>query len=299
MGVTWRLRASAPPILSDAAIGGAVQRACDTVVGQMSTWEPDSDIRRFNRAPAGAWVEVPAEFLAVASAAVEVARLSDGAFDPTVGAAVDLWGFGAAGAVREAPASSALAATQIGWPALRIEGGRLHQPGGLQLDLSGIAKGYAVDVAAEALRALGLRDFLLEIGGELRGEGVKADGQPWWVEIEPPPGAALAEQPLLVALHGLSIATSGDWRRSFEADGRTYSHTLDPRTRRPAQTPFAAVSVLHPQCLQADALCTALMVLGDRAEAFAAAHDIAALFVVRRGEAAREILSPALQALLD
>jgi thiamine biosynthesis lipoprotein len=300
MGVSWRLRAHAPRDLSEAAIARAVQGACDLVVAQMSAWEPDSDLSRFNRAPAGAWVDAPEDLLRVVAAAVETAQLTGGAFDPTVGAVVDLWGFGPPGAIRRPPAADQLAATQVGWRGLRVdlEADRLYQPGGLRLDLSGIAKGYGVDLAARALRTLGLRDFLLEIGGELRGEGVKGDGEPWWVEIEPPPGAALAQLPVLVALHGLSIATSGDWRRSFQADGRTYSHTIDPRTRAPARTPFAAVSVLHADCMHADALCTALLVLGDEAQAFARAHEIAAVFVIREGEAGREILTPAFEALL-
>ena len=299
MGVSWRLLASAPSALSDAALAQSVQAACNTVVAQMSTWAPDSDLCRFNRAPAGSWVDLPPQFLAVISAAIETARLSDGAFDPTVGAVVDLWGFGPSGAVAALPEPDRLGAAEVGWRGLRLDGDRLYQPGGLHLDVSGIAKGYGVDFAAERLRALGLRDFLLEIGGELRGEGVKRDGQPWWVEIEPPPGAALAEPSVLVALHGLSIATSGDWRRTFEAGGRRYSHTIDPRTRHPAETPFAAVTVLHPECMRADALCTALMVLGADAEAFAKAHDIAALFVVRDGGTCREILTPALREMID
>lgn len=298
MGVTWSLRAWAPRTLTDAALTAAVQAACDTVVAQMSTWEPASDLSRYNAAAAGTWVQAPAHLLTVVGAALDMAALSDGAFDPTLGALVDLWGFGAAGPVTAPPDPACRTASAGDWRGLRIADGRILQPGGLRLDLSGIAKGFGVDLAAGALEALGLRDYLLEIGGELRGGGVKGDGEPWWVAIEPPPDAEFADPPILVALHGLSIATSGDWRRTWSAGGRRYSHTLDPATGAPVDGGVAAVSVLHAECTQADAFCTALTVLGTAAPAFATRHDIAAQIVARDGGALREWVSPALERLL-
>jgi thiamine biosynthesis lipoprotein len=300
MGVTWTLSAHAPLEVTDAAIATAVQAACNRVVAQMSTWEPHSDLGLFNRAPPASWVAVPPELATVVQAALDLAHDSGGAFDPTLGALVDLWGFGPAGPVDRPPDAAARQAVSVGWRALRLDArSGLFQPGGLSLDLSGIAKGYGVDLAAAALQALGVRDFLLEIGGELRGSGVKGDGEPWWVEIERPPGAELPEPPVLVALHGLSIATSGDWRRCFTADGRRYSHTLNPAARAPVEGDLAAVSVLHRECMQADALCTALMVLGPEGPAFAAQRGIAALFVRRVGQGFEEWPSPAFARLLD
>lgn len=300
MGVTWTLNAHAPPQVTDAAIEAAVQGACNLVVAQMSTWEPHSDVGLFNRAPAGSWIAVPPELASVVRAALELAQDSGGAFDPTLGTLVDLWGFGPAGAVDRPPAAAARQAARVGWRGLRLDAqARLFQPGDLALDLSGIAKGYGVDLAAAALEALGVRDFLLEIGGELRGSGVKGDGEPWWVEIERPPAAELPEPPVLVALHGLSIATSGDWRRGFTADGHRYSHTLNPAARAPVEGDLAAVSVLHRECMQADAICTALMVLGPEAPAFAEQRSIAALLVRRTGGGFEEWISPAFARLLD
>lgn len=298
MGVSWRVLAQAPLGVPDVAIAAAAQGAADLVVGQMSTWEPLSDLSRFNQAPAGAWIDIPDHLMTVVRAARDLAARSDGAFDPTVGAAVDLWGFGPAGAVSEAPGASALSGLRVGWRDLEVDGARLRQPGGLRLDLSGIAKGYGVDLIAEALATLGVRDALVEIGGELRGAGVKGDGEPWWVEIERPKDVELADEPVLVALHGLSIATSGDWRRQFTAGGHRYSHTLDPHTRQPVNGDIAAVSVLHPQCMQADGLCTALMVLGRAGPAFAEAQGIAAQFVIRGEHGARELITSALEAML-
>jgi thiamine biosynthesis lipoprotein len=297
MGVAWTLKALAPDGLADATLRGAVQAVVDAVVAQMSDWEPHSDLSRFNRAPAGEWVRLPDDLLRVLSIGLKLAEESGGAFDPTIGGLVELWGFGPAGAVERPPSHEALAAVRAGWRELRLDGGRAFQPGGLSLDLSGIAQGFGVDRAARAVESLGVRDYLIEIGGELRGAGVKGDGEPWWVEIETPPGAALA--PVVVALHGLSIATSGDWRRGFEADGRRYSHTLDPRTRAPVPEEVASVSVLHPDCVQADALCTALAVLGCDAPAFAQRHGVAALIVLRRDGGFAEHVSEAFAALLD
>lgn len=299
MGVSWTLLANAPLDVSDTALTAAVQVAADMVVGQMSSWEPGSDLSRFNAAPAGAWIAAPGHLLHVTKAALALADASDGAFDPTVGEAVDLWGFGAWGAAQRPPTQERLAAAIQGWRTLEIDGDRMRQPGGLRLDLSGIAKGYGVDLAAHAVANLGVRDFLIEIGGELRGFGVRANGEPWWVDLERPPEAHLAEPPLRIALHGLSVATSGDWRRQFTWNDQRYSHTIDPRTRAPVRTRLAQVSVLHVSCMQADALCTALAVLGDAAESYAETHGIAACFLWREAGGWRESLSPALAGLLD
>ena len=300
MGVTWTLRVLAPPETPDAAIGSAVAGALAKVVAEMSPWEPESDISRFNHAEAGSWVAAPLGLLEVVSAALAVAEASDGAFDPTLGRVVDLWGFGPAGAVAAPPQREALEAACAGWRDLRADlaSGRLLQPGGLSLDLSGIAKGYGVDQAAQALKGLGLRDFLLDVGGELRGSGVKGDGQPWWVEVERPPDARFDAPPLLVALHGLSIATSGDWRRTYSAGGRSYSHTIDPRSRRPVERGPAAATVLHEACMHADAWCTALMAAGEDAKALARNHDLAACIVSRGPSGGEEWVSPALERML-
>lgn len=289
MGVNWSLQALAPPDISDAAIRDTVQSACDTVVAQMSTWEPESLISRYNRAEAGCWMALPPEMEAVVAAALEVSRLSRGAFDPSVGEAVDAWGFGPSAPSERAPEPT------VQRPGVALQDGLLLQPGRVRLDLSGIAKGFGVDFAADALERLGLRDYLLEIGGELRGGGVKADGEPWWVEIEAPPGIVQSEAPILAALHRLSIATSGDWRRTVELEGRRYSHTIDPATGRPVENGIRAVSVLHAECMWADAFCTALTVLGDAAPAFASQHQLAAHIVWQD----REWVSPRLQLMLD
>lgn len=297
MGVAWAAQVVLPAGVDPAAVQAEVHEALNRVVRQMSGWEAESDLSRFNRAPAGSRHDLPPEFIAVVERALYWARESDGAFDPTLGRLTDLWGFGPAGP-RPPPASRELDGlwSQTGWSRLALDRGALVQPGGLALDLSGIAKGYGVDLAAGTLRAAGAAHFLVEIGGELRGEGVRPDGQPWWVEIETPPGATV-DEPILVALHGASIATSGDFRRFTMDAGRRQSHTIDPRSGRPVAEAAASVSVVAETCMDADALCTVLSVLGpDAGLEWAQARGVAAYWQLRE---APERMTAAFAAMLD
>ncbi len=302
MGTTWSARAVLPATVDIPALEAMVQRALDVVVAQMSPWEPLSDLCRYNRAQAGSWVRLPEATLTVLRRAIAVAEATDGAFDPTLGALTDLWGFGPrpfSGAPPEPGAINALREAG-GWKRLTLDGDALFQPGGLRLDLNGVAKGFGVDQAAAALDRAGVKSYLIEVGGELRGTGAKPDGQPWWVELERPPSANDAEK-TVVALHGLSVATSGDYRRFFDHNGRRYAHTLDPATGAPVTHATVSVTVLAADCMSADAWATALTVMApDAALAFAAKHDLAALIVSRAASGGlEERLSPALRAMLD
>ena len=305
MGTTWSVKLVAPPTARPEALTAMVQEALDGVVREMSPWEPDSDLSRYNRAAAGTWTALPPAFAQVLRCALEVAEQTDGAFDPTLGSLVDLWGFGPRPFSGAPPETAAIAKARetAGWRPLALDGDRLLQPGGLQLDLNGIAKGFAVDQVAAALDRAGARSYLVEVGGELRGTGAKPDGQPWWVELERPPAphdAAKDGLRTLVALHGLSVATSGDYRRFFEHDGRRYAHTLDPATAAPVAHATASVTVLAERCMRADAYATALMVTPpDAALAFAATHGLAAMVLARGPAGLEERLSPALSAMLD
>lgn len=282
MGTRWSLRFDNPHLLPLDAVRGALEAALQRVVAQMSHWEPDSDISRFGRAAAGSRFPLPAEFAQVMACALHWAKASAGAFDPSIGPLVGLWGFGP-GAAADAPwiGDGALAAARatVGWERLRFDPAArtIEQPGGLSLDLSAIAKGFAVDHASEALIALGLSDFLLEIGGELRAVGHRPGGMPWQVQVD-----VEGTGPHRIALSDRSIATSGDrWHRRSEAH-KHWSHTIDPRSGRPASAQVAAVSVLHRSCTEADALATVLAVLGpDDGPAFAERHQVAALFHLR------------------
>jgi FAD:protein FMN transferase len=291
MGTTWSARLIVPVGVTEHALRAAIQGALDQVVAQMSHWEPDSDITRYNGAAPG-WVELPAHFRTVLDYGLHVAAATDGAYDPAIGALVQAWGFGPRQRAFAPPSGPAIedARRRGGWRRVRREGLRAWQDGGVQLDLSGIAKGYGVDRAARALDALGVRDYLMEVGGELRARGKRPDGEPWRVAVEWPDSGA---QAAAVVLRDRSIATSGDYRRYFLHGGgaggrRRYSHTLDPRSGRPVDNDVASVTVLHPGCMQADAWATALTVLGLEAGLQCAQrHGLAALFVVRETQGLR------------
>jgi len=297
MGTTWAVTVVGSPDVGRAELRAAIERELDTVVAQMSTWREDSDLSRFNRAPAGTDHPVPAGLWIVLNCALSVARDSGGAYDPTVGPLVSLWGFGPPLRHTDQPSAEAIDAVRarIGWDRVAIDAARrqIRQPGGIAIDLSAVAKGYAVDEVAASLRRLGIDSFLVDIGGEQTGAGTKPDGQPWWVAIERPPGADHVET--VVALHGLSIATSGDYRWYFEHRGRRYAHTIDPRTGYPATGGLASVTVLHRDCMTADALSTAMTVMGAAAAmTFATSRRIAALLVERTPAGFVEHVTPGL-----
>ncbi|MGO1073059.1 FAD:protein FMN transferase [Lysobacter sp. CA199] len=290
-GATMGTRWSVKLVAAATALPGlerGIQACLDQVVEQMSTWRDDSDISRYNRAEAGSTHTLPAEFAQVLDAALALAADTDGAYDPTVGPLTDAWGFGPIGARAQAPDDDALsrARRRVDWRRLAYDPAqrRLSQPGGACLDLSSIAKGYGIDRVADWLLAQGIADCLVEVGGELRGHGRKPDGSAWRVAVEQP-GGSDEEAAAVITLDGLSIATSGDYRRYFDAGQRRYSHTLDPHSGAPIDNTVASVTVLHPHCMHADALATALTVLGAHAGmAYANRRRLAALFVLREGD---------------
>jgi len=298
MGTNWSLRFHAPAGLPQASIERAVRAVLDEVIREMSQWEHDSLLSRFNRSPTGCRTTLPVGFAQVMDAALQIARMSEGAFDPTSLELVRAWGFG--------PPDEPLQTARCDWRRLAWDGRQLVQPGDARLDLSAIAKGHAVDRVSETLTGIGIAHHLIEIGGELRGAGLKPDGQPWWVDLEPP-CAHCSLAPLRIALHGLSIATSGDYRRyRLDDQGRRRSHTLDPRSGEPIAHGLASVSVVHPSAMWADGWSTALMVMGlAQGLAFAQHHGLAARLVQRevgsdggRDENFSEHFSPALIELL-
>jgi thiamine biosynthesis lipoprotein len=301
MGTSWNVTWVG---LADAAdtVRAAIERTLARVVAQMSPWEPQSDISRFNAGRVGAWIPLPHDFCEVMACALCIAEESDGCCDPALGTLINLWGFGPQPAPPERPSSADINAAlgQSGWRNLAFDPSsrRLMRSKPAHLDLCGIAKGYAVDLVARTLRQYGIVDALVEIGGELTGHGVKPDGTPWWVAVDNPAGANLP--PIVVALHGLAIATSG-CERHFQHAGAIYSHTLDPRTGVPIDNGMVTATVLHDSCMQADAYATALMVMGpERALAFAEEKQLAAVIRYRPAshDAIAEALSTPMQAML-
>ena len=268
----------------------------ETVNAQMSTYRPDSELSRFNAGESAFWAVVSPDTLAVVDEALRVSRLSGGAFDPTIGPLVDLWGFGPGSGPQAVPSQARIEAilpatgyrhvrTAASPPAL----GKDRRD--IRVDLSGIAKGFGVDKVAEHLERVGVNYYLVEIGGELRGRGYNAQGSVWRVGIETP--AALGTVQRVVRLGGQGLATSGDYRIFFERDGARYSHILDARDGRPVDHGLASVTVIAPTAMQADALSTALMVLGPEAGLELARRErVAAFFIARKGDGFVETASP-------
>ncbi len=298
MGTTWRADFFAAPETGNHEIRRAIERELEHLNAQMSHWRPDSNLTRFNQAPAGSWLDLPAEFFQVLASALNMREQTSGAFDPTLGALVDSWGFGPS----RTPVTAPFAATHDS-PGIQLDmlKRRARQPGGASVDLSAIAKGYAVDHLTHLLDQPGISSTLVEIGGELRARGVKSEGQPWWVAIEcPPDGPASVFPEVRIALCGISVASSGDYRRYFEHHGARYSHTIDPRSGAPIRHPIASVTVLHERCMLADAYSTALNVMGpDEGLAFANEHDLAALYILRAGATYNSRSSRLFQKMLD
>lgn len=303
MGTEYNVQAVLPIGFDLGTIKNTVDDAVSLVDTQMSTFKPESDLCRFNRAPAGQWVSVPRQMCSVAGAANVLSQRTDGAFDITVFDAVDAWGFGPS--ARE-PIST-LAATpplleqsanyddvevRCNPPALRK-----RQP--LSIDLSAIAKGFGVDEIGRVLQDLGCDNYLVEIAGEVLAQGTKPGGVPWIVGIElPMPGRRIVYKNM--CLKDCALASSGFYRNFVEHDGKKYCHAIDPLTGRPVDDELLAVSVLMAGCMNADGMATALMVMGrQRAVAFANEHAIAALFIVAADGGFTEISTEPFALLAD
>jgi thiamine biosynthesis lipoprotein len=263
----------------------AVWSALQSVDARMSLHRPESELNGFNRAGAGAPVPMSAELFAVLAAAQDISRWSDGAFDVTVAPAVETWGFGV-NRQRRVPAADQVAAQRgkVDWRALELDpthrnASKRHQ--GLQVDLGGIAKGYGVDAVARSLDGLGIAHYMIEVGGEVRTKGLNAASEPWQIGVEEP-DATPQRARHIVPLSGRAMATSGDYRIYFEEGGRRYSHEIDPTTGAPIAHRLCSVTVVADDCMRADGLATALIVLGpDRGFALAEASGLAAHFIER------------------
>ena len=285
MGTTYSVKVVRPEHDTQ-ALQAAIDARLETVNEQMSTWRADSEISRFNATRSTAWVPVSADFLEVTQRALDLGRLTAGALDITVMPLVDLWGFGPAFNAAAIPAASDIAAvlpavgqdkvgTRAAPPALR------KTDPAARIDLSAIAKGFGVDAVAGLLLDLGYSDFLVEIGGEVRGSGRRHDGKPWRVAVERPVTGERAAE-IVVPLRDAAIATSGDYRNFFEVAGRRYSHVIDPRSGFPPENGVASVTVVSDDTMTADGLATGLMVMGaDAGLALAEQQGLAVLFILR------------------
>ena len=287
MGTTFNITLVAPPADADLdALREQVYKTLENIEDIASTYREDSELSRFNRNPSIDWIDVTHEFCDMVDAAIAVNKATHGAFDVTVGPLVNLWGFGPGDGEDRIPTDEEIAAALSFVGANQVEAD-CRQPALIKtspdvyVDLSGWAKGYAVDEIATLLDRRKLTNYLVEIGGELRVRGHNAEQGKFAVAIEKPNKNNKMEYSIL-RVTDTAVATSGDYRNYFENDGRRYSHMIDPRTGRPIDHELTGVTVVSKTTAFADAMATALMVLGPQdGPALAEERDLAAYFLVR------------------
>jgi thiamine biosynthesis lipoprotein len=320
LGSTWTVKVAGPASVDQQTLQREVQHQIDTLTHQLSRWDSTSTISALNASTNDDWHTLPPELTKALSYALTLATTTGGAYDPTVAPLVDTWGFGTQGRRYAPPTANEIstARQRVGWSRVTLDpaSNRMRKPVGMQIDLSSMTHGFAADQVAAYLRSVGITRYLVDVGSELRAQGDAPEGQPWRVAIErPPPEISPNPQttsasattdtgtdaPLhVIALRDAGIATSGNYRYFFDYNGRRYSHRIDPRTGEPITHPLAAVTVIDPECMKADALATALTVLGpDEGFDYAQRHGIAALFIVRTEQGLEERITPAFKARLD
>ncbi len=289
MGTTYNVKIAAAPASVDAhGARVAIDEVLNAIDEAMSTYRDDSEVSRFNAATTTDWFDVSADLATVVAAANTVSAASDGAMDITVAPLVNLWGFGRVGEPAQLPDDAAIAGARSGVgytllevrlapPALRKKSARVT------IDLNAIAPGFAVDKLATKFISLGLRNFVIDIGGEVQARGVNAQGEAWHIAVEKPVDAR-PEPMAILRLPDLSVTTSGEYRQYYIRDGHRYSHTIDPRTGRPVENALASVVLIGKTSIEVDAWATALIVLGEE-DGFrlATQRGMPAMFVVRQG----------------
>ena len=305
MGTTFEVKVVTSPFPEprQEAVREAIQAQLQDVDGKMSTYREASEISRLNRSRETTPQPLSRETFTVVAEAQRISRVTDGAFDITVGPLVNAWGFGPAPHPALPPTAAEIEQLKLrsGWAKIELysrDSTILKQEPALYLDLSAIAKGYAVDRISEVLAGMNLTRHMVELGGEVRTGGRNAGGNPWRIAIEKPVSGGRAFQRIL-PLENLALATSGDYRNFRRLEDGHLSHTIDPRTGRPVRHELASVSVVDASCMRADGYATALMVLGeDAGYRLAAEQDLAALFLVRTREGSfRERETPAFRRL--
>ena len=290
MGTSFSVKASQlPEGVKVSRLEKLINRRLDEIDQRMSTYISDSEVSLLNSSSNTGATFITPEFEKVLLQALEVSALSEGAFDITVEPLVNLWGFGPDKSNNQAPKAEAIqqALKSVGYQKLvintRVVTLRKTLPD-VGIDLSALAKGYAVDEVAEVLDQQGITDYMVEIGGELHLKGENLQGENWRIAVEKP-NSEKRELQTVLSLTDIAMATSGDYRNYFEQDGQRFSHTLDPRTGYPITHKLASVTVLSDTTMKADAWATALMVLGpEQGYNIAEQQNLAVLFIIKTGQ---------------
>jgi len=304
MGTNYSISFAEQPERSITSLQGEIDEILETINKQMSTYIDDSELSQINQSKSQDWLTLSPELYEVISMALQISHLTNGAYDITIGNLVNLWGFGPGEIPQAVPEDETIniALKTTGYEYIELQ----SQPHGLKkeypdiyLDLSSIAKGYAVDRLYDYLEQQGLSGFLVDIGGEVKSKGVKLNGQNWRIGIEKP---LVESREILrvITLTNQAMATSGDYRNYIVHNGTRYSHTIDPRTGHPVLHTLLSVSVLHESAMVADALATALLVMGpQKGTEFAEQNGIAAYFFEARPENTMESYSSQFSPYLD
>jgi len=295
MGTTFNITLVAPPAEIDLeTLQTKIHDQLEIIDSIASTYRSDSELSGFNANPSTDWIRATPEFCRMVSAALDMSFTTQGAFDITVGPLVNLWGFGPPNQENELPTGDEIAAAMqhVGYRKLETDcdHAMLRKTSqDIYVDLSGWAKGHAVDQIAALLDELQLANYLVEIGGELRVKGHNAEQQKFRVAIEKPnQNNEMAYT--IIRISDVSVATSGDYRNFFEEDGQRYSHGIDPRTGYPVNHELTGVTVVSRNTAFADAMATALLVLGpEDGHALAEKLRVAAYFLIRTGDGIEEI----------
>ena len=286
MGTQYSVKLVVEGEFDSAAANAAIADLLEQIENAMSTYRSESEVSRFNRHASADWFAVSSQVVDVVAASLEISELTDGAFDVTIAPLVELWGFGNRAGANELPDAAQIAAAQrrVGFRKLSVRADpaavRKSVPD-LWLNLSAIAKGYAVDKVVAYLEGRSIGDYLVEIGGEIKTLGTNQSGGHWRVGIEKPVAVERSVQRIITPIDR-GVATSGDYRNFFTVDGKRYSHTLNPGTGWPVNHTLASVTVLDETAMRADALATALLVLGPQAGfSLADRLKLPAYFVIR------------------
>lgn len=267
----------------------------------MSTYIQDSELSRFNQWASTDPFSLSTQTIEVMNEAKRLGKMSNGLLDVTIGPLVNLWGFGPQNRPEKIPSDMLIKDTQqqIGLDKLKVgpSWASKTQPT-LYVDLSTIAKGYAVDQIAALLHSHRISNFLVEIGGEMRVSGLKASGIPWKIAIEKPEANQRSVQEI-ISIGDNAVATSGDYRNYYEQDGVRYSHLIDPTTGYPITHNLVSVTVIHPSSMTADGLATALIVMGkEKALVLAKTYNIAVLLITKEKDGFTEYTSAKFEQLV-
>lgn len=296
MGTSYHISYQLPKGVDEAAIQAAIDKRLQDINDSMSTYQADSTISKFNQLGKDTPIAIDADFSHVLEVSRQVYELSGGAFDPTVMPLIETWGFGSTMTVErlQSPPTAleiAQAKALVDFKSvIQKEQSIYKTKDGVELDFSAVAKGYGVDVIADVLRDdYQIRNYMVEIGGEVATSGVSAQQQPWQIAIDAPiegstvsarQTVAVIRQPINIS-NNMHLATSGNYRNSVVFDGKHYSHTIDPTTGEPIVGGAPSVTVAAETVALADAWATALTAMPyEKALATAKEHNIAALFVI-------------------